>query len=113
MKAFHFDPEQYTNAIDNATIKAAARLTNEYMLGRVETVELIIDSVHLKLDDDHVLADLVRNTIAGMSNIGRLVADVIQAEAERIALEEVEAQARSNYDAYVDDQVDQLLEQAA
>lgn len=113
MKAFYFDPEHYETAIDNATTRIAAQLARGVLDRDVATTRTIVDCVNDALADEQAMADLVRNTVAGMPSMGRLVADVIQAEAERLAVEQVEQQARQQYEACAEQLYDAMLEHAA
>lgn len=112
MKPFYFDPAQHESAIDDATTVAAARLTCAILDREPAATSLICECVATMLEDEQALADLVRNTVCGTSNIGRLIYDVIRTEAERIATDEVEAAARQRYDDTVEQMVDAAMEAA-
>jgi hypothetical protein len=106
MRPFRFDPADHEDAIAIATEAVAKRLTDAFLADQPAIKKLILDCLGEALADDNTLADVARRELAGEPALGKLLADVIHAEAEPLALQEVEADARARYADYVDMLVD-------
>jgi hypothetical protein len=106
MRPFRFNPADHEDAIAIATEAAAKRLTEAFLADQPATKKLILDCLGEALADDNTLAEVARRELAGEPALGKLLADVIHAEAEPLALQEVEATARARYADYVDMLVD-------
>lgn len=81
--------EQRDEQLTRLTHEAADAMTQALAAGLSKTVQLIDEALGLYLQDGHVRAELLRKTAAGGNPFTKVLADLVWAEAEVRAEEEV------------------------
>lgn len=86
--------EQRDEQLTRLTREAADSMTQALAAGLPKTVQLIDEALGLYLQDDQARAELLRKTAAGGNPFTKVLADLVWAEAEVRAEEELVRQER-------------------